>query len=291
MFKTQKGPGIVLKNSICCEDFARYSLAAQVIPWYMSEPLVLLEDTPRNVAEKNTDFVLMHALANEFNGVFPKWMPPPSSLDSRLKLAIFELFSRSLATSVFQDAYGRPRVISATKAEALRTNMSISTIRTNIQRFFVAFALIHILGYLGCKSPISGPTLKWAVQTGSDDLSVLRWLVHVQTSLWSHVHSDWCLSVLDLALAWLVLGWCRVAFGLSLPLCLRVGLCLLGRCCGWWLGCSCVPFPQSAFARLLGLCALAGRWAPCVLRLAVAGPSGFLLVVLAAVSRAFVPCC
>ena len=62
-----------------------------------------------------------------------------------------------------------------------------------------------------------------------------------------------------------------------------------------------VPFPQSAFARLLGLCALAGRWAPCVLRLAVAwwfslaffppGASGFLLVVLAAVSRAFVPCC
>lgn len=67
----------------------------------MSEPLVLLEDTPGNVAEKNTEFVPMHALAHEFNGVFPKWMPPPSSFDSRFKLANFELFSRSLATSVF----------------------------------------------------------------------------------------------------------------------------------------------------------------------------------------------
>ena len=59
---------------------------------------------------------------------------------------------------------------------------------------------------------------------------------------------------LGLALAWLVFGWFRVAFGLSLPFCLLVVVFLLGRCFpGWWLVAGLfVPFPQSAFVRLLG---------------------------------------
>ena len=126
-------------------------------------------------------------------------------------------------------------------------------------------------------------------------------LFHVQTSLWSHVHSDWCLSVLGLVLAWLVFGlvsggiWAFFAFMPSVSACV-----LLGRCCpGWWMGCSC-PFPNRLFARLLGpLWPWLAVGLLVSLRLAVAwwfflglfslrGPLGFLLVVLAAVSRAFV---
>ena len=106
---------------------------------------------------------------------------------------------------------------------------------------------------------------------------------------------------LGLALAWLVFwlvsGGIWAFFAFMPPCRLVFAWSLLSRLVAGLF----VPFPQSAFARLLGLCALAGRWAPCVLRLAVAwwfslaffppGPSGFLLVVLAAVSRAFVPCC
>ena len=64
-------------------------------------------------------------------------------------------------------------VISARKAEALRTNMSILSIRTNIQRFFIAFALIGILIgiHIGCKSPMALDQALhiWAVLT---DVSV-----------------------------------------------------------------------------------------------------------------------
>ena len=47
---------------------------------------------------QKTDFVPMHAFANECTGGFPKWMmPPPPSLDSPAKLAKFQLLFRSLA--------------------------------------------------------------------------------------------------------------------------------------------------------------------------------------------------
>ena len=113
------------------------------------------------------------------------------------------------------------------------------------------------------------------------------------------IRIDACLSLawLSLGLFWVGVGW-HLGF-LCLYASVSACVCLVAAVpVGGW---AVRALPQSAFARLLGLCALAGRWAPCVLRLAVAwwfslaffppGPSGFLLVVLAAVSRAFVPCC
>ena len=113
------------------------------------------------------------------------------------------------------------------------------------------------------------------------------------------IRIDACLSLawLSLGLFWVGVGW-HLGF-LCLYASVSACVCLVAAVpVGGW---AVRALPQSAFARLLGLCALAGSWAPCVLRLAVAwwfslaffppGPSGFLLVVLAAVSRAFVPCC
>ena len=109
----------------------------------------------------------------------------------------------------------------------------------------------------------------WAV-AGSDVNSMLvqSWLVHVQTSLWSHVHSDWCLP-----LAWLSLGLFLVGFGWHLGfLCLYASV--LSCFClvvvfpvGGWAVCALSPI---GFCSLAWLRALAGCWAPCVLQLAVA---------------------
>ena len=107
------------------------------------------------------------------------------------------------------------------------------------------------------------------------------------------IRIDACLSLawFSLGLFWVGVGW-HLGF-LCLYASVSACVCLVAVLSRLVAGLF-VPFPQSAFARLLGLCALAGRWAPCVLRLAVAwwfslaffppGPSGFLLVVLAAVS-------
>ena len=113
------------------------------------------------------------------------------------------------------------------------------------------------------------------------------------------IRIDACLS-----LTWLSLGLFLVGFGWHLGfLCLFASL-LLCLCLvvvfpvGGWAVRALSPI---GFCSLAWLRALADCWTPCVLQLAVAwwfslaffppGPSGFLLVVLATVSWAFVPCC
>ena len=140
----------------------------------------------------------------------------------------------------------------------------------------------------------------WAV-AGSDVNSMLvqSWLVHVQTSLGRMFiridASPWLGS--RLACFWLVSGGIWAFFAFMPPCCLVFAWSLFSRLVAGLF----VPFPQSAFVRLLGFV----PWLAVGLLVSFSsllldgfslaffppGPSGFLLVVLATVSWAFVPCC